>query len=162
MVVTKLDYRGRPVARWVGEVLHRDDQELTLAATFSHAAVAGTFCTIEPGDRFTEHYFFHRWYAIWEIRAAGTGGTLKGWYCNVEEPPVVDGDELRFRDLILDVDVAPDGRCRVLDEDDFAAARAALPSEVAAAAERAVSELLELIANRRPPFDQINSRVRQT
>ena len=44
---------------------------------------------------------------------------LRGWYCNVGKPALLDGDCLSYVDLALDLLVFPDGRQVVLDEDEF-------------------------------------------
>ena len=44
---------------------------------------------------------------------------LRGWYCNIGKPALLDGDCLSYVDLALDLLVFPDGRQFVLDEDEF-------------------------------------------
>lgn len=48
-------------------------------------------------------------------------GGIDHWYCNIGLPPVITGCTLAFVDLDLDLQCWPDGRCEVLDEDEFAA-----------------------------------------
>ena len=70
-------------------------------------------------------------------------GELKGWYCNVTKPARVDGDELTFVDLALDLWVWPDSRYLVLDEDEFAELEASTyTAEDAALARAALAELV--------------------
>jgi hypothetical protein len=73
---------------------------------------------LRRGDRFLETYFTDRWYNIYEIHAR-EDDSLRGWYCNVGKPALLDGDCLSYVDLALDLLVFPDGRQVVLDEDEF-------------------------------------------
>ncbi|MEU5810539.1 DUF402 domain-containing protein [Streptomyces sp. NPDC059650] len=82
---------------------------------------------------FTEHFWRTRWYAVKEVRTGA--GVLKGWYCDVTRPAVVDGGEIRVVDLDLDLWVSADGSSVLrLDEDEFAASGLA-DSDPRAAAE---------------------------
>jgi uncharacterized protein len=73
---------------------------------------------LRRGDRFVETYFTERWYNIYEIHAR-EDDSLRGWYCNIGKPALLDGDCLSYVDLALDLLVFPDGRQVVLDEDEF-------------------------------------------
>ena len=44
---------------------------------------------------------------------------MKGWYCNITKPAVVDADSVAYVDLALDIWVAADGMQTVLDEDEL-------------------------------------------
>ncbi|MEV6732306.1 MULTISPECIES: DUF402 domain-containing protein [unclassified Streptomyces] len=78
------------------------------------------FVRFEPGDVFTEHFWRTRWYAVKEVRTGE--GALKGWYCDVTRPAVVQDGEILVEDLDLDLWVSADGSAVLrLDEDEFAA-----------------------------------------
>ncbi|MFI6001288.1 DUF402 domain-containing protein [Streptomyces sp. NPDC051366] len=78
------------------------------------------FVRFEPGDVFTEHFWRTRWYAVKEVRTGE--GVLKGWYCDVTRPAVVQDGEILVEDLDLDLWVSADGSAILrLDEDEFAA-----------------------------------------
>ncbi|MCX5148560.1 DUF402 domain-containing protein [Streptomyces sp. NBC_00320] len=78
------------------------------------------FVRFEPGDVFTEHFWRTRWYAVKEVRTGE--GVLKGWYCDVTRPAVVQDGEILVEDLDLDLWVSADGSAVLrLDEDEFAA-----------------------------------------
>jgi protein associated with RNAse G/E len=90
------------------------------------------------GDRFVETYYTDRWYNVYEIYAH-QDGHLRGWYCNVGCPAVLDGNSLSYIDLALDLLVFPDGRQLVLDEKEFY--ELDLPPEIRAQALAALAEL---------------------
>ena len=148
--VLKRRYDGSTVFAWTGRVLEQTDEYVLLAGLFNAGHRDLGYVVLERGDLFLEWYYFGRWYNIFQIY--GSAGQLKGWYCNVGMPPVLEDGELGYVDLALDVFVYPDGRYLVLDEDEFAdLKRGTLRPEDAARAERGLAELLALIAADRLP-----------
>jgi predicted RNA-binding protein associated with RNAse of E/G family len=125
-----------------------------LVASWTGPALALGYATFETGDHFTEWYFSDRWYNI--LRIATSGGVLKGWYCNVAEPAEIDGDAVRYRDLLLDLWIAPDGTTHLLDEEEFAA-EPALTDDLRRRALDALAELESLVQGRVSPFDSLPS-----
>jgi predicted RNA-binding protein associated with RNAse of E/G family len=149
MTVRKLDHTGSQVTAYPGRVLWRDDHAIVLRTGWERAPLDLGFVVLEPGDRWTEHFYADRWYNIFEIRASD--GCLKGWYCNVTRPARIYGREVAAEDLALDLWVAPDGEMQVLDEDEFAA----LPLTPAErkTARQALAELQAMVARGAAPFD---------
>jgi predicted RNA-binding protein associated with RNAse of E/G family len=151
VTVRKLDHAGRQVTAYPGQVLRRDGRAIVLRTGWGRDALDLGYVVLEPGDRWTEHFYADRWYNIFEICASD--GRLKGWYCNVTRPARIGADEVTTEDLALDLWVAPDGETRVLDEDEFAA----LPLNPAEreAARQALAELQEMVAQGMAPFEGI-------
>jgi hypothetical protein len=110
------------------------------------------YTTFAHGDHFIEWFFADRWYNIMEVH--GAGEALKGWYCNVSYPAQFQGDRICYRDLALDLWVAPDGALTTLDEDEFAA-DAAIDAATRAQALTALDDLRDLVTHRSPPFDTL-------
>ncbi|MEU0394151.1 DUF402 domain-containing protein [Streptomyces sp. NPDC006208] len=139
---------GRTKIRYVAELLTDDGTHLVVRAPWAgEGARDFGFVRFEPGDVFTEHYWRDRWYAVKEVRTGE--GTLKGWYCDVTRPAVLDGGALSVEDLDLDLWVSADGKEILrLDEDEFA--ESGLADRDPAAAEEALCALdeLELLARR--------------
>ena len=152
VTIRKLDHDGRQVTAYPGRVLRREDHAIVLRTFWSRALLDVGYVVLEPGDRWTEYFYADRWYNVFEIRASD--GRLKGWYCNVTRPARISADEVTAEDLALDLWVAPDGEMRVLDEDEFAA----LPLTPAEreAAQQALAELQEMVAQKAAPFDRGN------
>ena len=117
LVVQKLLYDGSPSYRWEGELVERHPDWLLFLAEFKLDHRDLGYVVFERGDVFYEYYYFDRWYNVFQIYSAR--GELKGWYCNVTAPPVVDNGVLTFVDLALDLFVYPDRRFLVLDQDEF-------------------------------------------
>jgi Protein of unknown function (DUF402) len=152
VTVRKLNWRGEFTYAWRGELLERSPEFLLLLAIWRGPGepVVGEI-TFVPGDRFLEHYYPGRGYAIWQVERADGG--LKGWYCNISTPIVENDGVLSFEDLLLDVIVYPDGRHAILDRDEFEAARRqGLSDQRCRLAEDALSEVLAAIQAMAPPF----------
>jgi hypothetical protein len=137
---------GATKIRYPAELLSDDGTHLVVRAPWAAPGVRDFgFVRFEPGDVFTEHYWRDRWYSVKEVRT-GTG-VLKGWYCDIARPAVVDGTEVVVEDLDLDLWVSADGGTVLrLDEDEFAESGLAdRDPQAADAAVRALDEL-ELLA----------------
>lgn len=155
VTVRKYTHQGQYVTSWVGEVVRRTAEHVLLRATWTRPSTAVADLVFEPGDIFLEYYYPKQPYSVWEVRGGATD-TLKGWYCNVGLPLDTGGDVFEVRDLLLDVLVYPDGRYTVLDEDEFAVARASgLSPELVAVAQDAVGAIISLVERREAPFGMI-------
>ncbi|SDJ94439.1 DUF402 domain-containing protein [Streptomyces indicus] len=142
MVKVHLTKAGRTKIRYPALLVADDGTQVTVRAPWAGEGVRDFgFVRFEPGDVFTEHYWRNRWYSIKEVRTAE--GPLKGWYCDVTRPAVLDAGELVVEDLDLDLWVSADGGTVLrLDEDEFAAS--GLADRDPKAAEEAVRALDEL------------------
>jgi hypothetical protein len=147
LVVQKLMYDGSKSYRWVGQEIQRDADHLFFTAVFDRQGGDLGYVRFEKGDVFYEWYYFDRWYNVFQIYSEA--GDLRGWYCNVTRPALVDADELTFVDLALDLWVWPDMRYLVLDEDEFdeLAASTYSPDDIAAS-RAALAELIRLVETR--------------
>lgn len=80
---------------------------------------------------------------------------MRNYYCNINIPAELDTGRLSFVDLDVDVLVHPDFSYEILDEEEFETNSLLYnyPPEVRHKAQEALLALLELIVNRRFPFD---------
>jgi predicted RNA-binding protein associated with RNAse of E/G family len=100
--------------------LQRDAEKVVLEAFFSFERVQAGNLVILKGDRFIETFYTRRWYNTFEVHDR-EDDNLKGYYCNVGYPAVLQDAQVSYRDLALDLVVMPDGSQQVLDEDEFEA-----------------------------------------
>ena len=138
ITVIKLDIHKVETWRYTGEVLERGEHHIVLEAYFDREDSLFHGMTLAKGDRFIETYYTNRWYNVFEIHARDND-QLRGWYCNIGKPAVIDGNTLSYIDLALDLLVFPDGRQIVLDEDEFASLD--LPATTRLKAQHALAEL---------------------
>ena len=149
----KLDYSGRQITTYSGDVLQRTDDAVALRTTWTRPPLDLGYVVLETGSLWTEWFFVGQWYNIFEICA--NDGRFLGWYCNITRPPRITAKEVAAEDLALDLWVATDGATQVLDEDEFAALPIS-PQEREAAL-NALAELRAMVSQKTPPFDRIRA-----
>lgn len=152
--VVKCDANGIAVVAYDGEVIERSAAGVFLRAHFVRDDVDAGYLVYRRGDLFLEWFYTDRYYNVFKMYDVDDG-RLKGWYCNITRPAVIetiDGRlQVRADDLALDMYIAPDGSLRMLDEDEFDALDLS-PDERRAAFEAAAT-IRRLAAERVPPFD---------
>jgi hypothetical protein len=146
ITVIKYDHAGVEKFRYPGKVLTREKTRLAIEARFQNEDTDFHGILFNKGDRFLETYYTDRWYNIYEIHDH-VDDRLKGWYCNISHPAIIEDGYVSFRDLSLDLLVYPNGRQLVLDEDEFAGAK--LPNAIRTAALKGLKELQELFLNKK-------------
>ncbi len=107
-------------------------------------------------SQFENRFYF--WRGSWFNIFVGylPDGTLRSYYCNVALPLEIQEHTLLFVDLDIDLRLWPDGRCELLDMDEFRRNRVryAYPRAVQRDAARAVRAIYARWCAGLPPFDQ--------
>ena len=148
--VTKYDGE----AHWIQRLQVLSDDGLLLRA---HASAGAPIFTSRGEFRSRYESFVHfwrdRWYNVFRLAEPGEETAL--WYCNVTTPPELDGGEIRYIDLDLDVTVRAGGTIELLDADEFEEHRLkyGYPEDVVEHAQAAVGELSALARRNQFPFD---------
>ncbi len=145
--VQKKNPDGEVLVEYEGDELGRDENSITLEALFTRDDMSFMDVVFKKGDRFVEYYYSDRWYNIFEIYDRDDG-KLKGWYCNVGMPAVIEDDLVSYIDLALDLWVSVDGKQTVLDEDEFEALK--LGDKLRAGAFQGLAELQMRFKNNSP------------
>jgi predicted RNA-binding protein associated with RNAse of E/G family len=146
--VQKKNPAGEVTYRYEGLLLRSDETSLTLEALFDREDMPFMGIVLKKGDRFVEHYHTDRWYNIFAVYDRDNG-KLKGWYCNVGQPAVIEDGVVSYVDLALDLWVSANGQQTVLDEDEFE--KLDLNEELRAGALKGLNELKLLFKNNKPP-----------
>ena len=147
--VQKKNPAGEVVYEYEGDELRRDDTSIVLEALFDRADMPFQDVIFKQGDRFVEYYYTDRWYNIFAIYG-GDDGQIKGWYCNIGKPAVIEDGVVSYVDLALDLWVSANGRQTVLDEDEFDAL--ALTDDLRKNALIGLGELKQVFLNDKPPL----------
>ena len=147
--VQKKNPAGEVTYEYDGVLLSRDENSVTLEALFDRADMPFMDVVFKTGDRFVEYYYTDRWYNIFIIHDRDTK-KIKGWYCNIGRPAVIEDGIVSYVDLALDLWVAADGKQTVLDEDEFEELK--LNEELKTGALNGLDELKDLFKNNNPPF----------
>ncbi|MEW6084407.1 MAG: DUF402 domain-containing protein [Chloroflexota bacterium] len=131
-----------------GDELRRDDTTIVLEALFTRDDMPFMDVTFKNGDRFVEYYYSDRWYNIFAVYDRDDG-KIKGWYCNIGKPAVIEDGIVSYVDLALDLWVSTNGTQVVLDEDEFDALD--LSDELRSGALKGLEELKQVFLNNKPP-----------
>jgi len=118
VILIKRDHSGKEMWRYSGRMLRATKTGVLVEAPFNRADLPFHGLVFKHNDRFVELYLIGYWFNIYEIHDRDTD-TIKGWYCNVTRPPIIQPNQIVYDDLSLDLLVYPDGRQLVLDEDEF-------------------------------------------
>ena len=146
--IQKKNPAGEVTYEYEGDLLKRDEHSITLEALFDRADLPFMDTVFKTGDRFVEIYFTDRWYNIFAIHDR-EDAQIKGWYCNIGMPAVIEDGVVSYVDLALDLWVSTDGRQTVLDEDEFD--KLDLDLQTRSSALRGLDELKALFLNDKPP-----------
>ena len=150
--VIKRDAQGNDQLSYSGRLCQRNERFICIEAVFTLPDRDLGYIHLRRGDVFREWFYRGRWFNIFRVQDAASG-KVKGWYCNITRPAIIEPHQAAADDLGLDVFVWPDGRTLLLDEDEFARLNL-LPSEQQAAW-KAVDAINAMVRGRRPPFDEI-------
>jgi len=148
ITVQKKNPEGKVTYEYEGVLLSRDGNSIKLEALFDRADMQFMDVVFKKGDRFVEYYYTDSWYNIFAIHDRDDG-KVKGWYCNIGMPAVIEDGIVSYVDLALDLWVSKDGKQTVLDEDEFEAL--GLNDELKLGALSGLNALKSLFLNNKPP-----------
>lgn len=118
ITVLKKNLAGEVTWQYEGRLIRIEPNAVILEAFFNRPDMPFMDVILKKDDRFVETFYTDRWYNIFEIYDRDDG-RLKGWYCNIGKPAVLEDGTISYVDLALDLWVSSDGRQTVLDEDEF-------------------------------------------
>lgn len=146
--IQKKNPAGEVVYEYEGEELRRDETSIVLEALFTRDDMPFMDVVFKKGDRFIEYYYSDRWYNIFAVYDRDDGH-LKGWYCNIGKPAVIEDGIVSYVDLALDLWVSRTGEQTDLDADEFEAM--GLPDDLRNSALQGLAELKLRFLNNKPP-----------
>jgi uncharacterized protein len=146
--VQKKNLAGEVTWQYEGVILYRERNTVVLEALFNRPDTPFMDVTLKENDRFVETFYSDRWYNIFEIYDRDDG-KIKGWYCNVGMPAIIEDGVVSYVDLALDLWVSVNGEQTVLDEDEFE--NLGLAEDVSADALNGLNELRLFFESNRPP-----------
>ncbi|WKZ45648.1 MAG: DUF402 domain-containing protein [Anaerolineales bacterium] len=144
----KKNLAGDVVYEYEGDEIRRDANSIVIEARFTREDMPYMGIVLKKDDRFVEYYYTDRWYNIFAIYDRDDGA-LKGWYCNIGKPAVIEDGVVSYVDLALDLWVSVDGKQTVLDEDEFEALN--LTDGLREGALTGLSELKQVFLREKPP-----------
>ncbi|MBL8102667.1 MAG: DUF402 domain-containing protein [Anaerolineales bacterium] len=118
MKVLKKNLADEVTWQYEGVELSRDENSITIEAFFNRDDLPFQNIVLKRNDRFVETFYTDKWYNIFEVYDRDDG-KLKGWYCNITKPAVIEDSSVSYVDLALDLWVSADGEKTVLDKDEL-------------------------------------------
>lgn len=117
ITVVARKYDGSIRRTWKAAIVRKSETLIIAVGRFDRDVSHQDLGKIKKGTVSFEHFWLDRWYNVFRFHEPD--GTLRNYYCNIAMPAVLNGGELAFVDLDIDVVVWPGGRYEVLDRDDF-------------------------------------------
>ncbi len=138
---------------WNARVIEENKSSIILYGEFEEEIRHQHLGVIKPGTKSYEYYWFERWYSIFRFHEPD--GSLRNFYCNVNQPPVFENNILDYVDLDIDVIVWKDKQRQILDIDEFEsnAKKYRYSKQIVKKALESLRELLELIDKQQFPFN---------
>lgn len=133
--------------QYEGVVVRREPNAVILEALFNRPDMPFMDIVLKQNDRFVETFYSDRWYNIFEIYDRDDG-QIKGWYCNIGKPAIIEPGVVSYVDLALDLWVSADGKQTVLDENEFSVLE--LDDALRGNALHGLEELKVIFKNNRP------------
>jgi protein associated with RNAse G/E len=118
MKILKKNLADEVTWQYDSEVLRRDETSITVEAFFNRDDMPFQEIVLKRNDRFVETFYTDKWFNIFEIYDRDDG-RLKGWYCNITKPAVIEDGSVAYVDLALDLWVSTNGTQTILDEDEL-------------------------------------------
>jgi len=156
MKILKKNLAEEVTWQYEGVVLSRVENAVTLEALFNRDDLPFMDIVLKRNDRFVETFYSDRWYNIFEIYDRDDG-KLKGWYCNIGKPAVIEDDFVSYVDLALDLWVSENGTQTVLDEDELE--ELDLDDGLKRKVHESLKELQEVITKRRNSGESKNPPI---
>lgn len=143
---------------WNCELVEQTESLLVLVGVFDEDVTHADLGHIKRGTVSREYYWLDCWYSIFRFHEPD--GTLRNYYCNINQPPKFENGVLDYVDLDIDVLVWPDLKYKILDVKEFEenAVRYKYPESVAAKTYETLAELTILIKKRDFPFNISQNR----
>ncbi|CAN5718712.1 DUF402 domain-containing protein [soil metagenome] len=115
--VTKHASDGRPPFRYQATLIEQRPDWIVVDADWPLPEVHAGPVSFKPGDRLIEFFSTADYFNAFLIYR--NGSDFAGWYCNITMPTEVDGDEIHWHDLYLDIIVDTGGKIHIKDEDEL-------------------------------------------
>lgn len=156
--IYKLNHLGEEVLHYSAEVVERGENYVCLRAMFGFETRNLGYVTLKKGDIFTEWFYTDRWYNVFKVEDIDTG-QLKGYYCNITRPAVISETFVKADDLALDIFVHPNGKIRMLDEDEYD--DLPLSDEERRNVHQAIQQIEHLVQSSITPFHDFGATLSQ-
>lgn len=144
---------GKIHKSWKAELLEENEEFYLFLGKFDLEVKHSKLGVIRRGTLSYEYYWKQKWFNVFRFHEPE--GSLRNFYCNINQPPVLKNDVLDYIDLELDVLVWKDFNFEILDLDEFEEAKQSFnfSEEIISKSHESLNELLQMIETKRFPFN---------
>ena len=155
IAIVSRNFDGSERRRWKAKLMRTSLPIVELLGVFDRQVLHSDLGLIEKGTFSYEFYWLDRWYNVFRFHKPN--GELRNFYCNINCPPIFDGETLEYVDLDIDVVWSEARGITILDEKEFVenCTRFSIPQPVQDQARKALGEVVERIEKRNFPFNQL-------
>lgn len=153
ITINSRKYDGKIHRSWKAELLEETAELLLLVGEFNSEVKHSKLGVIRRGTISYEFYWKNEWFNVFRFHEPD--GDLRNFYCNVNRPPRFENGVLDYIDLEIDILVRRDFSFEILDLDEYeeSSRKFDFPSEVKYKVEESLNKLLQMIKEKKFPFD---------
>jgi uncharacterized protein len=153
VTINSRKFDGRIHRSWKADLVEENDEYYLFAGKFEFEVNHPKLGVIRRNTVSYEYYWKNRWYNVFRFHEPE--GELRNFYCNVNQPPLLQDGVLDYIDLEIDVLVWKDFTLEILDLDEFEenALIFNFSDEIKTRTRESLNELLWMIEARDFPFD---------
>jgi protein associated with RNAse G/E len=152
-MINSRKFDGRIHRSWRAELLKETEEYFLFVGEFDSEVKHSKLGVIGRGTVSYEYYWKNEWYNVFRFHEPG--GDLRNFYCNVNQPPRLENGVLDYIDLEIDILVWRDFSLEILDLDEYeeSSEKFNFSDEVKYKVEESLNKLLEMIKEKKFPFD---------
>jgi protein associated with RNAse G/E len=151
--VNSLKFDGRIHRSWKANLIKETENLIIFEGIFDKEINHTQLGVIKRGTTSYEYYWKKGWYNVFRFHEPE--GEFRNFYCNINQPPVIENNVLNYIDLDVDILIWQDLTFEILDWDEFQAnvERFNYSLKLQKKVRQSLNEILNLLENRYFPFD---------
>lgn len=144
---------GKIHRSWKAELIEETPELYIFVGVFDLEVKHSKLGVIRRDTVSYEYYWKNKWFNIFRFHEPE--GVLRNFYCNVNQPPILENGVLDYIDLDIDVLVWQDFSYEILDIDEFEenTLKYSYSGDLQKKAQASLREILDLLEKRHFPFD---------
>lgn len=152
-IINSRKFNGKVHRTWQAELIEKKENRLTFVGIFEKEVKHSNLGVIRRGTISYEYYWLDRWYNIFRFHEPD--GSLRNFYCNISQPPSINGNVLDYIDFDIDILVWKDLSFEILDVEEFKENKKKFlyTREIEEKIQNGIEDIKYLITNRWFPFD---------
>jgi uncharacterized protein len=153
VTINSRKFDGTVHRSWTAELLEENDDYFLFLGVFDAEVKHSSIGVIRRNTVSYEYYWKNKWFNIFRFHEPE--GDLRNFYCNVNQPPVLNDGILDYVDLDIDLLIWKDRTFEILDMDEFKANIKGYDYSVQIQdqAYSSLGDLIQMVERQEFPFD---------